>query len=331
MREGFNAIDEKGREIFLAYDEIDPELLGKLWQPIGGFCYPVGNFLKLPLSKVPFYIKDWLPKQGRAIFYGQSKVGKSFLAYQLARCIGAGVPFLEIPTTQGRVLLLQFEIGASILQNRLKSTGQDYDNVYLGTSFSIKADTKAGRESIVKALKAVKPNVVILDPFYKILSGDEDESHDIQKIFDFIDELVEAFNCSFVIMHHMGKDAGRGARGHSTLHDYPDTCIEVKRVPCKEGLKIKLIPRFLRHAELPPEPLTAVLKNFEFELTEGEPTVKIKVREFVKIRKKAEARDIMEAELGSRKGVYDALHKLVNEGVVMKVGRGVYQWIGEGT
>lgn len=328
MQEGFWALDEKGEEIFLAYDDIDPELLGKLWQPIGGFCYSANSFLQLPLPEVPFYIKDWLPKQGRALFYGSSKAGKSFLTYQMARCIGAGVPFLEMPTTQGRVLLLQFEIGASILQDRLKSTGQDYENVYLGTSFSVKLDTKAGREVVVKALEAVEPDVVILDPLYKVLSGDEDESVDMIKIFDFIDEMIEAFNCSFVIMHHMGKDTGRGARGTTTLQDYPDACIEVKDVPCKEGKKIKVIPKLLRHAELPPEPLTAMLKNFEFELTEGEPTVKIKVREFIKIRKTAEAKDIMAAELGSRKGVYDALHKLVNEGMVMKVGRGVYQNIG---
>ena len=137
MKEGIFAEDEHGNQFLVPYEDIDPELLPQLLKPVGGFCYSVSDFLWLGLSKVPFYIQDWLPKPGKMLLYAPAKAGKSFVTYQLARCIGSGTPFLEIPTTQGRVLILEFELGASILQTRLRQTEQSYDNVFVGTTFSM--------------------------------------------------------------------------------------------------------------------------------------------------------------------------------------------------
>src|SRR4030042_841248 len=118
----------------MSYDELDSDLYPQLWHPTGKFSYEAGNFMHLPLPEVPYYIKEWLPKQGKAEIYGQAKAGKSFMCLQIARCIGSGEPFLGIPTEQGRVLYLQFELGVGALQNRMRLTGQHYENVYVGTT-----------------------------------------------------------------------------------------------------------------------------------------------------------------------------------------------------
>ena len=329
MKEGIWVEDEQGNQTYLPYDEIDPEFYPKLFQPVGGFCYPANSFIRLNLPPVPFYIKDWLPKPGRMIIYAPAKAGKSYATYQMARCIGAGVPFLEMPTTQGRVLVLQFELGASILQMRLRETGQDYENVFVGTTFAMKLDTTAGQEQLVKALDAVRPNVVILDPLAKILTGDENESHDVRPILDSIDLAMEAFDCSFIIMHHAGKDIGRGGRGTSVLMDYPDSYIEMKRTsPPGQPLKVRISPKLLRHAELPPEPIEAELVGFEFERIGKEPSVAMKVREIMARDKVVPASALITAGIGSRKAIYDAIKKLSMTGEITQLSRGVYQFIG---
>ena len=111
MRDGIWVEDEAGTPAYIAYEDIDPDLLPKLFKPIGGFCFPVETFVRLRLPPVPFFIHNWLPRPGKMILYAPAKAGKSYVTYQMARCIGAGVPFLEIPTTQGRVLLSSSNLG----------------------------------------------------------------------------------------------------------------------------------------------------------------------------------------------------------------------------
>lgn len=329
MKEGIWVEDEAGNQSFIAYDDIDPEILPKLFKPVGGFCYPADGFMRLNLPPVPFYIKDWLPKPGKAIIYAPAKAGKSYLTLQMARCIGSGAPFLEIPTTQGRVLVLQFELGASILQMRLRQTGQSYNNVFVGTTFSMKLDTTAGQEQLIKALEGVRPDVVILDPLAKLLTGDENESHDVRPILDFIDQAMEAFGCSFIIIHHAGKDLGRGGRGTSVLMDYPDSYIEMKKTSKPgENLKIKVTPKLLRHAELPPEPIEAELVGFEFERVGKQPSVAMWVRDYAREFKVVTASDLINSGMGSRKSIYDAINKWMKAGDMVQLKRGVYQWIG---
>ncbi|MHA2063767.1 MAG: AAA family ATPase, partial [Candidatus Thorarchaeota archaeon] len=160
-RGGFWIVGEDGDEEFLSYDEIDEEALPQLWKPLGGFCYLVEEFLKIDMKQTPFYIHGWLPKRGRLIIYAPAKAGKSFFAAQLARSISSGEPLLGMDTSRGRVLLIQFELGEELLQSRLLSTGKSYDDIYVGTSFHIKLDTKDGQEVIWRAMEAVRPNVVI--------------------------------------------------------------------------------------------------------------------------------------------------------------------------
>lgn len=318
LREGFWVVGDNGEEEFMAYEDLDTALISQVLRPVGGFCYSAEDFKRLPLASAPFYIEGWLPKPGKMIVYGRGKVGKSFLALQLARCIGSGEPFLGIGTSQGRVLYLQFEIGMAILQHRLWNTGKAYPDVFVGTSFAMKLDTRGGLDQLTRAVGVVHPNVVILDPFYKMFQGEENQSHDVQIVFDNLDTIIEAFNCSIVVFHHGGKDLERGGRGSSVFEDWCDAYVEVK----KNQDKIRVTPKMLRHAELPPEPIDAILDNFEFRVVDRTPTIKEKVAEWVKAKGQTTINEMLLAELGSKRAIYSALTELASEGVVVKFGKG---------
>lgn len=323
MNEGLWIIGDDGAPQYVLYDELDADVFDQLFRPVGGFCYSGDDFLRLKLPSVPYYLKDWLPKPGKMLIYGRGKAGKSFLALQLARCIGSGESFLNIPTTQGRVLYLQFEMGASILQQRMRDTGQDYSEVYVGTTFAMKLDTKSGREQLTSALSAVHPNVLILDPFYKLSQGEEDKSHDVREVFDALDTIIEVFDCSVVLFHHAGKELSRGGRGSSIFEDWPDAYIEAKG---KDG-NLKLTPKALRHAELPPSSIEATLVDYEFKRSDKErpASVEERVAKFVlQAERPVRAKEVLEAELGSARAVNKALSALTTSGVIMKKERGVY-------
>lgn len=286
----------------------------------------------LPLATVPFYIQGWLPKQGKAMVYGQSKGGKSHSALQLARCLGVGELFIGVPTTQARVLYTQYEMGMATLRDRMRQTGQEYSNVYVGTTFDMKLDSKVGREKMERAIKEIKPDVVISDPFSKTLGdGDENEVKSVRVVTDFWDEMIETYNCSVINFHHSGKDPSQGARGSSLFGDWHDSVIELKKTSKRgEPLRIRLNPKFLRHAELPPKPIEAELVNFEFQLMDALLTTFQKVREYLEKYGQTTPKDLISVGIGSetsRAPIHEALGRLVKLGLAEKVERGVYRWV----
>ena len=313
----------------ISYLELEADILQKYFiQPIGGFIFPADMFLLSRLPAVPFYVKDWLPKRGKSMLFAPTKAGKSFLALQLARCVGAGESFLGLPTTLGKVLYIQFELGEEILQARLLSSKKEYPNVYIGTTFSMKLDSESGQEQLLKAIQAVDPAVVILDPLYKAILGDENESTDVRKILDFLDSIIEDFNCSLFLIHHAGKDLSKRGRGSSVLEDWVDSYIQMQRTSkAGENLKVKIRPIFLRHAPLPEGAILAELgEDFEFHLIGSEPTVKERVAEFVRTKGEITPKQVFEQGIGSNTSVYEALEKLREEGKVRKPKRGIYCW-----
>jgi len=323
---------ETNEPTFIPYSEMEAESKLKALKPVGGFCYLVDQFIQLPLAPVPYYVKDWLPRHGKAVLFAPPKTGKSFLATQIARCIGSGVPFLDIPTVQGKVLIVQFELGQEILQSRLKITGKGYRNVYVGTTFSMKIDTEGGQRLLRKAMDAIRPDVLILDPLVKLINGDENETKDMSKVVDILDTFIEAYDCSILIIHHPGKDISRGGRGSSVLDGWVDSYIEMKRTSKQgEPLKAKLNPKLLRHAPLPDEPIAIAMQNFEFISEDTAPTVKAEVEAFVKSRwavagDTASPAQILGAGIGSNTSVANALRQLVEEDKIEQVKRGEYKW-----
>lgn len=319
-------------ERFILYSELEEDVVQAFIKPVGGFIFPANLFVLSRLPPVPFYVKDWLPKRGKSMLYAPAKSGKSYLCKQLARCIGCGEPFLGLTTTKGVALYIQFELGEEILQYRMKEqTKKDYENVFVGTTFSMKLDLKSGQEMLWRALEAVEPNVLILDPKIKMIIGDENESHEMQPVCDFLDTVIEGFNCSVFITDHSGKDLGKRGRGSTIWEGWVDSYLQMKRTSKRgEPLRVCIEPVFLRHAQLPPEPVEAVLgEDFEFHVVSSTPTVKEQVAEFIKTTQGlASPAQIFAQEIGSNTSVYQALKELVEEGKILREGQGKYRCIG---
>ena len=61
------------------------------------------------LGTSDFVVAGLLPARSNGILVGDSGLGKSPLLYTLALCVAAGMPFLDLPTARGDVLILDYE------------------------------------------------------------------------------------------------------------------------------------------------------------------------------------------------------------------------------
>ena len=93
--------------------------------------------------------------------------------------------------------------------------------------------TVADEESAIAAAELVAAggvDVIVIDTLNRSAPGaDENRSADMGKIITGATRLQVLTSSLVILVHHSGKDEGRGLRGHSSLYAALDAVIEVKR------------------------------------------------------------------------------------------------------
>lgn len=202
-------------------------------KPLRFAVQPVSEFVTAkPLS---WLIKGVLPQAALVVVYGESGSGKSFMAWDMGLAIAQGQDWRGIKTKPGRVVGIVAE-GVSGARNRFKAYchqhGVPIDSLNIGVidaapNFLEKAD-------VVDVAKAIKAgggaDLIIVDTFAQVIpGGNENSGEDIGKALHHCKGLNRACGCPVMLIHHSGKDASKGARGHSSLRAAADAELEVIR------------------------------------------------------------------------------------------------------
>ena len=182
-----------------------------------------------------YLIKSWFSSEGVSILFGESNVGKSFLALDAALHIGAGEPWHGQRVRQGRVLYIASEGGRSI-KTRIEAVKHECPELHAKATPNIdliplQVDLHAAGDA--DAIIEVAPgnyHLVIIDTLAQSFGvGNENEGRDMNAVISNIMKLRAHYDCQVLLVHHSGKDADRGARGHSSLRAAVDTEIQLKR------------------------------------------------------------------------------------------------------
>jgi hypothetical protein len=72
--------------------------------------------------------------------------------------------------------------------------------------------------------------VVVIDTLSRVLvGGDENDARDMTLAIEAIQRIQHSIDCAVLVVHHLGKDTARGARGHSSLYAAADSVLTVER------------------------------------------------------------------------------------------------------
>jgi hypothetical protein len=188
-------------------------------------------------TQLAWRIRNVLPDGGAAVVMGAANSGKTFVVLDLVLHIAAGQPWRGIRTRRGLVVYVASE-GGHGFRNRLAAAKQRYPWAK-GAPFLAIFDAvnllNGDADAIVAAVKSAEAEagepaaVVVLDTLARVMAGgDENSGQDMGKVVVAMDAIRAQTGAAVILVHHVGKDATKGARGHSSLRGAVDTEILVE-------------------------------------------------------------------------------------------------------
>ncbi len=169
---------------------------------------------------------------------GQPNAGKSYIAGHLALCVASGRDWLGRRVAPGGWALYVAAEGAASVRARWqadrKHFGHELGQIALVARGLNMLDPSPDVDALIATAREVArqsgggPGLIVVDTVARVMvGGDENTAVDMGRLIGAADRLRETTGAHVMLIHHMGKDAARGARGHSSLKAALDTEIEV--------------------------------------------------------------------------------------------------------
>ncbi len=228
--------------------------------------YPLltaGDLRNLP--PLAWLVRGIVPGDGIGAIFGESGSGKTFLALDLCAAVAAGAEWFGYRVQSAPVVYVALE-GEYGLRQRVRAWEirnarpfPDRARFLLRAAFDLRqAEDVADLAEAIQAC-GLAGGLVVIDTLNRAAPGaDENSSADMGQIIEATKRLRDTLGGIVLLVHHSGKDATKGMRGHSSLYAALDAVIAVSRnggrewriAKAKDGEDGKEHPFELRTVEL---------------------------------------------------------------------------------
>ena len=183
---------------------------------------------------------------------GEPKCYKSFLALDAAVSVASGRPCLRTFAVHrsGPVLVFPAEDSHAVVRRRLEgiaaAAGVALRNlpVHVITAPKLMLDSPRDLRRLDETVKAIKPVLLVLDPFIRLHAIDENVAAEVAPLLGHLRELQRRHDVAVMLVHHARKDArgvrpGQALRGSSDLHGWGDSNLYLRRTRASLRLSIE--------------------------------------------------------------------------------------------
>ncbi len=195
------------------------------------------------LPPLTWRIRGVLPAHGLASVYGPSASGKSFLVLDMAAAIAEGRDWFGYRVNACPVVYVCLE-GAAGFRLRVAAWEQHHGRTLpAGLCVVLQpfklTETMDVADMAAAVLSAGAGAVTFIDTLNASAPGmDENASRDMGLVLEAAKRLQALTGGLVAAVHHTGKDAARGLRGHSSLFAALDAAVEVSRDGDRKEWKI---------------------------------------------------------------------------------------------
>jgi archaellum biogenesis ATPase FlaH len=202
--------------------------------PPGSFGITSDDVFAAQQSSLTWLIKGFLPKATLGILFGESGSGKSFATLDMCAAVCRGLDLWNgHRVTKGRVLYVVAE-GVSGFRQRLKAYCHQHaipkvgmDVIYDMTPNLM--DTAQITALINDVSDREAYDLIVMDTFAQSTTGaDENNGKDMGFALDQCKRIATECRAMVLLVHHSGKDASKGSRGHSSLKAACDVELQVE-------------------------------------------------------------------------------------------------------
>jgi RecA-family ATPase len=177
------------------------------------------NAIKEPHDLTPELIEGTLRQGHKMLIAGPSKAGKSFLLMELAAAISTGGEWLGKKCKKGRVLYLNLEIDKNSFITRFeeiyKSMDIDISNAEKISFLPLRGKSESLDKlapMIIRRVRGQELAAIILDPIYKVITGDENNARDMSNFCNQFDRIATETGAAMIYVHHHSKGSQIGKR-----------------------------------------------------------------------------------------------------------------------
>lgn len=188
----------------------------------------------------------------KMLLAGPSKAGKSFLLINLCISIAEGIEWLGMPCKQGRVLYVNLELDEASCFHRFKEIytklgiepkHPDCLQIWNLRGHAVPMNKLA--PLLIHRFKEKQYEAVIIDPIYKVITGDENNATEMSVFCSYFDRVAAEMGVAVIYCHHhskgaVGKYANAADRssGSGVFARDPDAILDLSQIKT-DGLEEK--------------------------------------------------------------------------------------------
>ncbi len=180
---------------------------------------------------------------------GAPETAKSWLALEMATAVAAGIPCLGRFDVRrpGPTLVYLAEDALPMVRQRIAALcharGLELDklDLHVITTPTLRLDNEDDFRRLVATVETVGPRLLVLDPFVRLHTADENRAGEVSAILGRLRALQRGLHTAILIVHHArkitaGMSPGQALRGSTDFYAWVDSLLYLERG--RRGLRL---------------------------------------------------------------------------------------------
>lgn len=231
--------------------------LARRWQVI-----PASELMQPPKPPT-FLLGRMIRKPSLISFYGPPGALKTMLAYDLAVCVAAGIPWLpHLPSEPGNggtyivngcpVLIMDMDNGKDRLQERIGALARGRGLSDIGPIQAVSLpnpplnmNKRHDADILIEQALALKAGLIVIDNLGTASGGVDENSAEMIQVMSNLRYVAETTGAVVIIIHHSRKAGANSSRegdrlrGHSSIEASLDLVLLIERIEEDDDITVK--------------------------------------------------------------------------------------------
>lgn len=214
----------------------EPENLADFWNDLPALSPP---------------LIDGVLRQGhKMLIAGPSKAGKSYALIEMCIAIAEGQRWLGFKCAQGKVLYINLEVDRASCLHRFKDvytamqiTPNGFCNIDIWNLRGKAVPMDKLAPKIIRRASKKGYIAIIIDPIYKIITGDENSAEQMSHFCNQFDKVCNELGCAVIYCHHHSKGVQGDKRsmdrasGSGVFARDPDALIDLAELELNDDIR----------------------------------------------------------------------------------------------